>query len=191
MKTQDMVVFLRGKKAILRPPEESDVPLFVRWLNDKEVTRFLEMRMPLMRITEKKWFEGLSDRKDSVTLTIVTLAGKPIGVMSINNIDWIDGTANTGAFIGEKSYWGKGYGTDAKMQILNFAFNTLNLRKICSRVYAFNKRSVAYSKHCGYRDDGVQRNHVFRNGEYHDVIQLAIFKEDWLPYWRKYLKKKS
>lgn len=184
----DQVVFLRAQKCFLRPLEKTDAPLLTRWINDPEVTQFLERNMPIMQALEEKWIEGLQGSKTDIALLIVTNAGKPIGVMGIHHINWIDGTATTGAFIGEKEYWGKGFGTDAKMILLNYAFNVLNLRKICSRVYAFNGRSVVYSKHCGYVDDGCQKKHVFRNGKYHDVIQLALFKEVWLPYWNKYKK---
>ncbi len=184
----DVVVFLRTKKCFLRPLELTDVPLLTKWVNDPEVTQFLERTMPMMQVAEAKWVESLANSKTDAVLMIVTNAGKPIGVMGIHHINHIDGTATTGAFIGEKSYWSKGYGKDAKMVLLNFAFNTLNLRKICSRVYAFNKRSIAYSKGCGYVDDGIQKKHVFRSGEYHDVVQLAVFKDGWLPFWNKYKK---
>ena len=181
-------MFLRGKKTVLRPLHESDVSLLTKWINDPEVTQFLVANMPMMQIAEKKWVEGLAERKNDIVLMIQTSTGIPIGVMAMHGINWVDGTTTTGAFIGEKSYWGKGYGTDAKMALLNYAFNTLNLRKICSRVLAFNKRSIAYSMHCGYVDDGVERKHAFKNGQYHDVVNLALFKGAWLPYWEKYKK---
>jgi len=191
MKTKSQVVFLRGKKTILRPIEESDLPLCVKWMNDPEVTHFLKARMPIMLIAEKKWFEKLADSEDNVILAITTLDGRCIGVMGIHRIDWVNRTATTGAFIGEKQYWGKGYGTDAKMVLLKYAFDTLGLRKMCSRVYDFNARSLAYSKHCGYTEEGRLKKHVFRDGEYYDVVVLGLFREDWLPYWKKYQKKKS
>jgi RimJ/RimL family protein N-acetyltransferase len=185
MKKQN-VVFLRGKKTILRPVEESDLPLLTKWINDREVTRFLKARMPQMYSGEKKWFDKLEGDKDNVVLVITTLEGKPIGVMGVHKIRWVDGVATTGAFIGEKSYWGKGYGTDAKMQVLNFCFNTLNLRKINSKVYSFNSRSLAYSKHCGYKQEGVLKSERYGDGKYHDVVLLALFRENWLPCWKKY-----
>jgi len=191
MNTKHHVVFLRGKKTILRPIEESDVPLLTKWINDPEVRQFLTVNMPMMHLAEKKWVEGLVDRKGGIVLAVTLLDGTHIGMMGLHDINHIDGTATTGAFIGEKKYWGKGYGTDAKMQLLNYAFNTLNLRKICSRVIAFNGRSIAYSKHCGYVDDGVQKKHVFKDGEYHDIVQLALWKDAWLPYWKKHLARKK
>ena len=106
--------------------------------------------------------------------------------MGIHHINWVNGTATTGAIIGEVENRGKGYGTDAKMTLLNYMFNTLNLRKICSEVIEYNTRSYNYSLGCGYREEGRKIKHIFRNGQYWDLIQLAVFKEDWLPIWAKY-----
>ncbi|HEU0080447.1 MAG TPA: GNAT family protein [Candidatus Paceibacterota bacterium] len=190
MKAQDKsarhVVFLRGKKTFLRPLEEGDLPLLTRWINDPEVTRYLTAYLPQSLESEKEWFAKLKSNKNEVTLGICTLDGTLIGVMGTHHINWKDGTTTTGAFIGEKKLWGKGYGTDAKMQLLNYCFNELGLRKIMSRVIAFNGRSLAYSKHCGYVVEGTSRLEVFKGGQYWDVIDLGLFKEEWLPYWQKY-----
>ncbi len=173
------IVFSRGTKTILRPILRTDLERCHRWLNDREVTRNLLREKPMLFATEEKWFNGLPDRKNDFLFAIETLNGVHIGNMGIHQINWIDGTATTGAVIGEKAYWNKGYGTDAKQQVLDFAFNTLNLRKLCSAALSFNGKSLGYSKKCGYVEEGRLRRQVFRDGQYHDLIQLAIFKEDW------------
>ncbi|MDP2650318.1 MAG: GNAT family protein, partial [bacterium] len=71
---------------------------------------------------------------------------------------------------------------------LDFAFNQLNLHKVCSCVHAFNTRSVRYSEKCGYVVEGVLKAHNFLNGAYHDEIHMAVFREPWLPLWEKYRK---
>ena len=76
------------------------------------------------------------------------------------------------------------------MLLLNYAFNTLNLRKIVSRVVSFNRRSKAYSEKCGYKVEGVLKKDIFKDGEYHDLICMAVFKDDWLPLWEKFRKAK-
>lgn len=55
-----------------------------------------------------------------------------------------------------------------------------------SRVIAFNTRSAAYSKKCGYVEEGRLRAQVHRFGQRHDEILLAVFRDDWLPLWEKY-----
>lgn len=182
------VVFLRGRRVYLRPPTKEDIPLFLRWMNDSEVNQYLAVFLPTTEADESEWLDRLHRTKnEQVVLVIVdTNNHKPIGLMGIHDISWKDRRATTGAVIGEKSYWGQGYGTEAKMLLLNYAFNTLNLRKIGSRVYGFNKRSRAYSEKCGYKVEAVLKQEVFKNGKYHDLVLMAVFKEDWLPLWEKF-----
>ncbi len=184
------VVFLKGKHVYLRPPMKEDIPLFLKWMNDEEVNQYLMAFLPLTEADEMEWLESLSKKKsESITLVIVhAKSGRAIGTMGLHRISWKDRRGTTGAVIGEKKFRNKGYGSEAKMLFLNYAFNTLNLRKICSSVLGFNARSVAYSKKCGYKVEGTLKSHIFKNGEYQDEIHMAVFKEDWLPLWKKFRK---
>lgn len=179
-------VFLIGKKVNLRPVHRSDVPTLTRWINDPEIRQFMVNDFPFTEKQEEAWYEKIGANDESIVLIIETKAGIMIGCMGLHEINWRDRVATTGALIGEKSYQDKGLGTDAKMALLDYAFNTLNLRKICSRVTAFNKRSLQYSLHCGYKVEGTRRQHIFKKGQYWDIIELALFKEDWLPHWKKF-----
>lgn len=186
--SEKRVVFLSGKIVNLRPAQKSDIPYFTRWINDPRVRQFLLTTMPLTEKQEEAWFESLGKDDKNIILVIETKDGKPIGSMGIHRIDWRSGVGTTGALIGETEYWGRGYGTDAKMVLLDYAFNTLGLRKICSDVFAFNKRSLRYSLHCGYKVEGRLRKHIFRNGKFHDKIVLGVFRDEWLPIWKHYRK---
>lgn len=186
--TENRVVFLSGKITNLRPPQKSDVPLLTKWINDPEVRRFIANTFPLTEKQEEGWYDGIGKDANRIDFVIETKDGKPIGVMGMHKVNWINRTAITGALIGEREYWGKGYGTDAKMFLLDYAFNTLGLRKIGSDVIAFNKRSLRYSLHCGYKVEGRLRKHIFRDGREWDQIMLGVFKHEWLPIWNRYSK---
>lgn len=181
--------FLVGKKVVLRPLLESDLPNCLRWINDPEVRQFLKSVFPMNDEAELEWHRNRHKRKDDILLAII-VDGKHIGNMGLHRINWKDRRATTGALIGEKDYWGRGYGTDAKMALLHYAFNTLNLNKVCSSVIAFNERSLHYSLKCGYKVEGTLRKHIFRNGDYWDEIVLGVFREEWLPVWEKYTTSK-
>lgn len=180
------VVFLRGHKVILRPLDKArDADVCQRWINDPDVNQFLLAHRPITPTGEAEWFDQV-EKSDEVHLAIEADDGVFIGLMGIHEISWKDRRATTGALIGEKAYWGQGYGTDAKMTLLDYAFNTLNLRKICSSVLEFNERSLQYNLHCGYRIEGRRREQFFRNGRYWDEILLGLFREDWEPVWARY-----
>jgi len=190
--SEDRVVFLRGDRVILRPLSKSDLPRLLRWINDPEVRYYLESFMPMSETEEEKWLENLDKRKpNDLVLAIETTEGVHIGNMGLHRINWRDRTATTGAMIGEKEYWGKGLGTEAKMLFMDYAFNTLNLRRITSQVLVFNCRSIAYSKKCGYVEEGIFREHIWRNGEYHDLVNLAVFRDGFEKAREEWQKKRK
>ncbi len=186
-----IIAFLKGKRVTLRPVSEKDIPLFLRWFNDPEVRQFITTIFPVTEAGEREWVEGLTKKSSTDVVLVIEVKGVPIGTMGLHRINWQDRTATTGAVIGDKRYWNKGYGTDAKMVLLDYAFNTLNLRKIMSTAIAFNRRSVAYSQKCGYKIEATLSSQHFRNGRYWDEIILGLFKEQWLPYWQKYCQKSA
>lgn len=181
----DEVVFLRGRKVNLILLNSTHIPLLTRWVNDPDIRPLLNNTRPMSEDMEREWFSKLNFN-ENIVLGIQIIGGPVIGTMGLHHIKWRDRIAATGANIGEKKYWNKGYGTDAKMALLNYAFNQLNLHKICSGANSSNKRSIAYSKRCGYKVEAVRKKHVFSNGRYIDIVDLAVFKKDWLPIWKRY-----
>ena len=180
------VVFIEGKKVNLRPFTKDDVPMLTRWINDAYLRELLMTFLPRTEKDEEEWFNKLGSDDKNIVFAIETKDSVLIGSMGVHRINWRDRICTTGAFIGEKENLDKGYGTDAKMFLLDYIFNTLNLRKVCSDVIAYNERSLQYSLHCGYQPEGTRRKHVFKNGEYHDLIELGLFREEWLPIWERY-----
>jgi RimJ/RimL family protein N-acetyltransferase len=186
-KTQ--VAFLRGKKSVLCPlDKEMHLRNCYRWMNDSELNCFLAIFLPQTKPKEEEWFDKANKDDKSIVFAIETLDGRHIGMIGLHNINWKDRTAMTGTVIGEKELWGKGYGTDAKMLLLYFAFNTLGLEKICSETFEFNERSKNYSLKCGYVIEGKKRKQMFSNGKRWDVIVLGVLREEWLYIWEEYKK---
>jgi RimJ/RimL family protein N-acetyltransferase len=190
MTEQKPIIFRAGRQTILRLLRKStDLEACLRWINDPEVTPFLKSFLPVTEKSEEEWFDSIGKSQTNIVLGIETLSDHVfIGIMSLNRINFKDGVATTGAVIGEKEYWGKGYGKDAKMTLLDYAFNVLNLRKICSSAKAFNERSLRYNLRCGYHKEGCRPAQFFFNGQYWDEIFLAVFRDDWLPLWKEYQK---
>lgn len=187
---KDRIVYRMGKRIYLRPILEEDMPLITVWINDQEVAKYLAISLPMGPQDEKKWFSSLSERtgKDVIFAIVLVENDELIGVMGLHHIDHQHGLATTGSYIGRKDLWGKGYGTEAKMLVLDYAFNTLGLRKILSEVYDFNERSAKSLEKCGYVRQGVQKEHKWRNGRYADAYLYAVFMKDFLPRWEIYRK---
>lgn len=185
---QPKIEFLRGKRVILRPALREDIPWFLKWINDPDIAQYIAAYLPTMEPKEIGWFENLAKEREVNIVLVILVDEKPIGTLGLHNIYWKDRRATMGYMIGEKEYWGKGYGTEAEMLSLHYAFNTLNLRKICASVLEFNTRSFRCLQKCGYVEEGRQKAHHFKNGRYWDDILFAVFKKNWLPLWKKFRK---
>lgn len=174
-------MILKGKKVILRPVTVSDTNRLHRWINDKKINRFLGTEIPISLNKERKIVRKMSQPSKSYKHFIIeTIAtGESIGMMSIHHIDYHNRQAITGAYL-VPSYWGRGYGSDAKMALLKYAFLRLKLNRIVSYVFPHNTRSVAYSLKCGYKKEGYLRENVIKKGKKYDSILLAVLKKDWL-----------
>jgi RimJ/RimL family protein N-acetyltransferase len=180
MAEQKAVTFLKDDKVSLRPICKGDAGMVARWLNDPEVRRFIANRFPLSEAEEEKLIEAREARQPKEALLIVEVGAVPIGLTSLEKIDYVSGTAYTGSMIGEKEFWGKGYGTAAKILLLKFAFLELNLRKVYSHVLAYNGRSLKYAEKCGYKVEARLKEDRYKEGAYHDIVILSVYKGDFI-----------
>lgn len=169
-----------GEKIRLRAIERSDIPAFVRWFNDPEVRKYLRMYMPLSQAQEERWFETQLQDQSSLIFGIETLDGKLIGNIGLHNITWKDRNAYLGITIGEKNYWGQGYGADAITTLLNFAFTQMNLHRVFLTVYEYNQRAIRCYEKCGFKHEGRMRQAHFYDGKYYDELVMGILRDEFL-----------
>lgn len=183
------VFWRKGKKTMLCPLEIGDAPVIYRGINHPDSYSFLLNTEPKGLGFEEEWIKSRQrpDGKD-ITVGICTLEGVLIGTMGLHRIDYQNGKATTGSVIFDEAYRNNGYGTDAKMILLDYAFNMLGLHVVESRVIAFNDRSTAYSKKCGYVVEARLRSRIYRFGTRHDEIILSVLRDEWLPLWEEYKK---
>lgn len=188
---QAELVFHKGKNVVLRPLLRADIPLLMRWINDPETNAFLMVRFPMMEATEEKFIDQVANDQEHNMVLMIVVDGNPVGTIGLHRIDYKSGTAITGTIIGEKDARGKGYGTEAKMLLLDFAFNNINLRKIYSNVLSFNKRSYKYGMKCGYELEATLKKHTYKHGKYWDEHILSVYKKKWLPLWKQFKKEQG
>lgn len=169
---------LRGTLVTLRPPDEDDPARFVVWLADAEVTRYLKRPFAVALEPEREWFKSTGESK-TVVYWIIEAEGRAIGATGIHNIDWINAHASTGSVIGDKSCWGKGYGSEAMRLRTAYAFRQLNLHKLTSSAFMTNERSKRALQKAGYRECGVEREHLWRDGRWHDLWLCEILRAEW------------
>jgi RimJ/RimL family protein N-acetyltransferase len=172
---------IEGKKIRIRAIEKTDIAEIMKWINDPEVKSNLLMRYPVSQYQEERWIETAlsTDNQRNKTFALETKEGVYLGGIGLNRIDWENGNAEVGIVIGKKEYWNKGYGTDAMMAMLDFAFNQMNLHRVYLRVFEFNQRGIRSYEKCGFKREGVLRQDRYRQGQYYNTIMMGILKEEF------------
>lgn len=189
MKSENIpVVNYRGLKTVLRPVNvDRDLGEFVAMINNYKATRFTQIILPLTREQERRYLEGVSDDNTNVIFVVEDLeTGGFIGAMGLHDINWTDRRATSGAILGKDKYWGKGYGSDAKMLLLYHAFYVLNLNRISSACIEFNERSAQYLCKTGYAQEGRSRQVYYREGKYWDQLIFGLLRQDFDLKWKTY-----
>jgi RimJ/RimL family protein N-acetyltransferase len=173
-----------GKLVRLRAYEKSDLDAVMKWINDEEVTDLLGGGMltyPVSSIAEAKFIEASASPSDKQkNFAIETLAERRyIGAISFNVIDWRNRCAGLGIVIGDKSLWGKGYGTDAMRVLMRLGFDKMNLHRLWLHVHDYNQRAIASYEKCGFKREGVLREEHFARGGYHDTIVMGMLESEY------------
>src|SRR5256885_14239392 len=170
---------IAGEHVILRAFEKEDAERCYRWMNDPNIVRTLKTRYPIAFQNEVEWLERAMhpnvnerhfaiERKDDRT---------HVGNASIHDIDWVSRTGWFGLFIGEPAAWNRGFGTDAIRTLVRFAFEEMNLRKLRIHVFDYNEKAKHVLLAQGFVEEGKLRRDFYREGVYHDIVILSIFRE--------------
>jgi len=173
-----------AERVRLRAVERDDIPRFVEWLNDPDVTAGLSMHLPLATWDETRWFEGLPGKvvaERPLAIEVRTPEGgwKHIGNTGLESIEWLNRSAMFGIFIGEKAFWDQGYGSEATRLMVRHGFETLNLNRIYLHVYETNPRAIHAYEKVGFVREGLLREALYRDGSYFNVLLMSILRSEW------------
>jgi RimJ/RimL family protein N-acetyltransferase len=169
---------LTGELVYLSPINENDLEKYCEWLNDMEVTRNLTISTMNVSLTSEKGYLESVARKHSYAI-ITTTDDRLIGNCGLIDIDHINRNCEIGIFIGDKDYWGKGYGSEAMRLLLGYAFDFLNMRSVMLKVFTFNKRGIAAYRKLGFKEIGRRRKALIREGSEHDVLYMDLLDEEF------------
>ncbi len=174
---------MEGKLVRLRGYERSDLDAVMKWWNDEEVTQFLGgTEFPASTIEEQTFIEKAAAGTDpsNKSFAIETLAErKYIGTIGLARINWLSRHAELGMAIGEKDYWGRGYGSDAVRVLLRLAFDKVGLHRVQLHVFDFNQRAISCYEKCGFRREGVLRDYWYKNGKFRDTLVMSILASEY------------
>ena len=169
---------LEGEKVYISPMNSEDAEIYVKWLNNPEITKYLSTHNSLISIYgEKEYLEKFSNTEFHLCI-VKKENDELIGNIALEHIDYKNGTAELGIFIGEEENLGKGYGSEAIKLLTNYGFKELRLHNISLRVYDINERAQKAYEKCGFKECGRLHEAIYRDGKYHDLIYMELINKE-------------
>ncbi len=171
------MVRLVGGKVILRGKRLEDAELDYRWRSDEEIAR-LDAAPPL-RMSYDEFLRLFRDQlryptPSSGRFAIDAVDGTYMGNCMYYDMDTVNKQAEVGIVIGDREYWGRGYGYDAFVTLLDYLFSNTRMERLYLHTLVWNKRAQRAFQKCGFSP----ANNVRRSGM--DFMLMEINKDRWL-----------
>ena len=165
----------------VRPFAPADLERLFLWNNRDKVRESRYYEQPITWEDHRSWFKSQSHR--GARFLICEWNQRPIGAVEFMEIQWQHGRGQWGFYLCDDEL-PKGTGTAMCYAGIDYAFQTLRFRKITAEVLSSNVISRRLHHTLGFSQEGCFREHVFKNGNYYDVYNLALFQSVWHSHYR-------
>ena len=184
---------MQASKVYLRAFEPDDYKQINAWRKDEEVYRLTGgNRFFVSSERDRQWVldKILHNQTEMYLAICLTANHSMIGYCSLADINYHNSRAEwSGVVIGEKDYRGQGYATQAIYLLLEYAFDELGLHRVSGSWLAENTVSIFVGKMMGFRQEGVLRDYVFKEGKRHDMIVMSMLRPEFDQLKKRYAAK--
>ena len=175
-----------NKTVFFRAFEESDLEVIYKWLNDdnlKKLSIGLNRRMSSVECIS--WINAKKNQGpfDFFWAICSLKTGQIIGYASLNDVHFINRTAFMGGIIiGDQESTNTFALFETLLFQLDFAFNSLNMHRVYESYMADHESSRLIAIALLYKLDGIFREHIFKNGQYHDEVFCSLLEDEYRSY---------
>ncbi|MCY0881663.1 MAG: GNAT family protein [Firmicutes bacterium] len=162
------------RSTCLRQLHSEDIAILRRWDADPELAALAGKKFS-EKISPEQWWHDLVHSRTRIDFAVVNRSQQLIGDISLENITWRTRQAELRVVLGDKSSWGRGYGTLAIREMLDYARHTLHLRCVYLRVIPENLRAIRVYEKVGFHKVGK-----LHPGSRHTRMAAMILME-WRP----------
>jgi UDP-4-amino-4,6-dideoxy-N-acetyl-beta-L-altrosamine N-acetyltransferase len=149
------------------------------WRNSTSVSQYMITNHDISPEEHRRWIENLKT-KTTAKAWVIRFDGKPIGVVSLANINLEEKTAEWGFYIADKSVRAKGIGSTVLYQLLEYAFDTLHLRLMRTSVMENNPLALHLYEKFGFEIDPTKKQSLLREGKVVGVVTMALSRDTWV-----------
>lgn len=171
--------FISGDRVYLRMVQEEELfGPYMDWFHDDQVTHHMvKGAFPLTPQQQRSYFEQVINSSNNLVLAIVNRSDDVhIGNVGLHGIDWIHRVAELGIIIGESQYWGQGLAAEAIRLICRHGFAQLQLNRIELGVLETHHAAIRLYEKMGFQREGLKRNHIYKHGQYVNVVLMGMLK---------------
>lgn len=174
---------LFSKRLLLRPLDISDITdAYLQWLNDPEVTRYLEIRhTPQTYDRVCQYLKQREQMPDCPHFGVFDENGtRHVGTVTLNALNGHYKTADISFVMGHPDARGKGYATEAVHAVCEYAFTVLQLHKLTGGHYLSHTGSQKVFQKNGFQQEGIRREQVVNtDGHREDVMLHGLLVRDF------------
>ncbi len=169
-------MILETERLDLRPLEVSDADLLFPLMSDTEVMAHWDVPEiddpDLVRAIVAGQVEDMAAGR-ALYWAMRTLQGDEfLGICDLSDIDRWHKRAEVGFMLG-RGAWGQGYGLAAMRAVLAHAASS-GTRRLTARTHLGNRRSDALLEKLGFKEEGLLRGHVLRDGDRRDCRLFGL-----------------
>lgn len=172
---------LRSERLTLEPLSERHASeRYASWFNNQETTKHTRHGARTMTLEDvKAYAANVFKNPHEAVFAMRAQNGTHIGNISLLNINYTQGSAEYAIMLGETEYGGKGIATEASRLLLEFGFEQLGLSRIHCGTSVANTPMQRLAERLGFKHSGTRQGVEFRPGEYHEVLDYVLEKEDF------------
>lgn len=174
---------LEGERVTLTRLHFENIYKHFEWNNDPELNR-LDSEFPYRRESFadfKSRFERMVDHPTPQNLDLEILAedGSLIGLAYAIDISEHNRHCTVGVTIGDRDYWGEGYGRESLELLLRYCFEELGMHRVHTETFEYNEAWQSLVRDAGFTHEGVERDYLYRDGEYWDKEIFSMLEDEY------------
>ena len=172
---------MAGSTVTLRELEIADAPSLFAMLTAEEVSRFISPPPTTVDGFERfiNWARAERAAGRHTCFAVVPHGmSVAIGLFQVRQLEPSFASAEWGFALGSE-YWGSGMFMDGARMVVNFAVETLGVRRLEARAAVANGRGNGALRKLGAVQEGVLRRSFLKNGRHLDQMLWSILSEEW------------
>lgn len=172
---------LKGDVVGLRAIERNDLDQLLAWRNRPEYRRYFREHRELNRDQQQRWYEAVVNGDPATRMFSVVELGNDrlLGACGLCYINWVDRNADFSLYIGaDDLYIDERFAPDAAQVLIRYAFDELNLHRLWSEIYDFDRAKQGLFDRLGFSLDGRHRQSHWGEGHWHDSLFYSLLSGD-------------